>query len=121
MPACPSLADDVYVSVVGGLQVRDPGADLPVAIALASSLLDRGVGAVAAWGEVGLTGEVRAVAHGEHRAAEAKRLGIDTGHRAPRQRPTIASRPCSPSRCGSMPSGLAESVGLRGEPARRNR
>lgn len=72
-------AHDVYVSVVGGLKVRDPGADLPVAVALASSLLDRGVGSVAAWGEVGLTGEVRAVAHGEHRAAEAKRLGIDTG------------------------------------------
>ena len=70
-------AHDVYVSVVGGLKVRDPGADLPVAVALASSLLDRRVGSVAAWGEVGLTGEVRAVTHGDHRAAEAKRLGID--------------------------------------------
>jgi len=78
---------DVYVSVVGGLRLRDPGADLPVAIALASSLLDRTVGAVAAWGEVGLTGEIRPVAHGEHRHAEAKRLGVasaigprDNGH-----------------------------------------
>ena len=72
-----SFADrDVYVSVVGGLRLRDPGADLPVALALASSLLGRGIGSVAAWGEVGLTGELRAVAHGEHRAAEAKRLGI---------------------------------------------
>ena len=69
---------DVYVSVVGGLRLRDPGADLPVALALASSLLGRGIGEVAAWGEVGLTGELRAVAHGEHRAAEAKRLGIGT-------------------------------------------
>jgi DNA repair protein RadA/Sms len=69
---------DVYVSVVGGLRLRDPGADLPVAIALASSLLDHNVGAVAAWGEVGLTGEIRPVAHGEHRAAEAKRLGLHT-------------------------------------------
>ena len=68
---------DVYVSVVGGLRLRDPGADLPVAIALASSLLDRSVGPVAAWGEVGLTGEIRPVAHGEHRASEAKRLGIE--------------------------------------------
>ena len=68
---------DVYVSVVGGLRVRDPGADLPVALALASSLLGRSIGAVAAWGEVGLTGEVRPVAHGEHRLSEAKRLGID--------------------------------------------
>jgi DNA repair protein RadA/Sms len=69
---------DVYVSVVGGLRVRDPGADLPVAIALASSLLGEPTGSVAAWGEVGLTGEVRAVAHGDHRASEAKRLGLTT-------------------------------------------
>ena len=69
---------DVYVSVVGGLRLRDPGADLPVALALASSLLGRGIGPVAAWGEVGLTGELRAVTHGDHRAAEAMRLGIDT-------------------------------------------
>ncbi len=70
-------AHDVYVSVVGGLRLRDPGADLPVAIALASSLLDRSIGAVAAWGEVGLTGEIRPVPHGEHRASEAKRLGVE--------------------------------------------
>ena len=68
---------DVYVSVVGGIKLRDPGADLPVALALASSLLGKPVGSLAAWGEVGLTGEVRAVAHGEHRAAEAKRLGLE--------------------------------------------
>jgi len=67
---------DVYVSVVGGLQVRDPGADLPVAIALVSSLLGKPLGPVAAWGEVGLTGEVRAVAYGDRRAAEAARLGV---------------------------------------------
>jgi DNA repair protein RadA/Sms len=67
---------DVYVSVVGGIRLHDPGADLPVAIALASSLLGRPVGAIAAWGEVGLTGEVRAVAHADHRQAEAKRLGL---------------------------------------------
>jgi DNA repair protein RadA/Sms len=69
---------DVYVSVVGGLRVRDPGADLPIAIALASSVLGRPTGSLAAWGEVGLTGEVRAVAHGDHRASEAKRLGMKT-------------------------------------------
>jgi DNA repair protein RadA/Sms len=70
-------ARDVYVSVVGGLQVRDPGADLPVAIALASSLLGQPLPATAAWGEVGLTGEVRAVAYGERRAAEVARLGVE--------------------------------------------
>ncbi len=67
---------DVYVSAVGGVRVREPAADLPIALALASSLLDRPLGAVAAWGEVGLTGEVRPVAHASRRADEAVRLGI---------------------------------------------
>ena len=56
--------------------MRDPGADLPVAIALVSSLLGKALGPTAAWGEVGLTGEVRAVAYGDRRAAEAARLGV---------------------------------------------
>jgi DNA repair protein RadA/Sms len=68
---------DVYVSVVGGVRVREPGADLPVALALASSLLDRAMGPVAAWGEVGLTGEVRPVRDGDRRHDEAARLRID--------------------------------------------
>ena len=67
---------DVYVSVVGGLRVRDPGADLPVAIAAASSLLDLPVPPTAVWGEVGLTGEVRVVAHSDRRLAEVGRLGL---------------------------------------------
>lgn len=67
---------DIYVSVVGGLRLRDPGGDLPVALALASSLLGQSTGPLAAWGEVGLTGELRAVSHSDHRTAEAKRLGL---------------------------------------------
>ncbi len=69
---------DVYVNVVGGLRLQDPGGDLPVAIALVSSLLDKGLGPTAAWGEIGLTGEVRPVAHARRRAEEAARLGIGT-------------------------------------------
>jgi DNA repair protein RadA/Sms len=68
---------DVYVNVVGGVRIREPGADLPIAVALVSSLLDHAVGPAAAWGEVGLTGEVRAVAHHDRRAAEVRRLGIE--------------------------------------------
>ncbi len=68
---------DVYVSVVGGIRLREPGADLPVALALVSSLLDRPTGPLAAWGEVGLTGEVRSVAHYDRRAEEVARLGIE--------------------------------------------
>lgn len=68
---------EVYVSAVGGIRLREPASDLPVAIALASSLLDMPVGPLAAWGEVGLTGEVRPVAHREQRLAEVARLGIE--------------------------------------------
>ena len=71
-------AHDVYVSIVGGLRLKDPGADLPIAFAIASSLLDRPAGSVAAWGEVGLTGEIRPVAHAARRRSEAERLGVGT-------------------------------------------
>jgi DNA repair protein RadA/Sms len=64
---------DVYVNVTGGLRIREPGADLPVALALMSSLNDRPLGRTAAWGEVGLTGEVRAAWGTEHRREEAAR------------------------------------------------
>jgi DNA repair protein RadA/Sms len=67
---------DVYVNVVGGLTLRDPAADLPAALAIASALVDRPLGGVAAFGEVGLTGEVRAVAHRERRRGEAERFGL---------------------------------------------
>ncbi len=69
---------EVYVGVVGGVRVREPAGDLAVALALASSLLDRPLGAVAAWGEVGLTGEVRPASHDSRRREEAGRLGIPT-------------------------------------------
>ncbi len=74
-----SFADqEVYVNVVGGLRLTEPATDLPVALALASSRLDRPLGPLAAWGEVGLTGELRAVAHETRRVEEAARLGIPT-------------------------------------------
>lgn len=69
---------EVYVNVVGGLKLTEPATDLPVALALASSRLDRPLGPLAAWGEVGLTGELRAVAHETRRVEEAARLGIPT-------------------------------------------
>ena len=69
---------DIIVNVAGGLHVREPAADLAVALAIASSLLDRPVEAsLAAAGEVGLAGELRAVPQVERRAAEAVRLGFE--------------------------------------------
>ncbi len=67
---------DVYVNVTAGLRIREPAADLPVALALVSSLLDVPLGRLAAWGEVGLTGEVRAVSASDHRQEEATRAGL---------------------------------------------
>lgn len=67
---------DVYVNVTGGLRLREPAADLPVALALVSSLQDMPVGRMAAWGEVGLTGEVRSVSAADHRREEAARAGL---------------------------------------------
>jgi DNA repair protein RadA/Sms len=70
---------DVYANLAGGLSVAEPGLDLPVALALASSLRDRPVlaGAVAI-GEVGLLGELRTVAGLERRLREGARLGFGT-------------------------------------------
>ena len=65
---------DVHVNVVGGLRLRDPALDLPVALAIVSSVTDRPLPLTAAWGEVGLTGEVRVTAHADRRAAEAGRF-----------------------------------------------
>lgn len=68
---------DVYANLAGGITVADPGLDLPLAIALASTLRDRPVrpGTVA-FGEVGLLGELRAVGGTERRLREALRLGF---------------------------------------------
>lgn len=70
---------DVYANLAGGLSVGEPGLDLPIALALASSLRDRPVGgSVVAIGEVGLLGELRAVSGLERRLREAARSGFRT-------------------------------------------
>ncbi len=70
---------DVFANVVGGLVIDEPAWDLPVAIALASSLRDVKLPAsLVAFGEVGLTGEVRPVTFGEERIREAAKLGFTT-------------------------------------------
>jgi len=71
------LSRDVYVNAVGGVRIREPGADLALALALASSRLDLALPAdAAACGEVGLGGEIRRVARLDARVAEAARLGF---------------------------------------------
>jgi DNA repair protein RadA/Sms len=68
---------DVFVNVVGGLEITETACDLPVAMALASSLQDRIVpNSLVSFGELGLTGEVRPVAYGEERLREAHKQGF---------------------------------------------
>jgi DNA repair protein RadA/Sms len=70
---------DVYANLAGGLDLADPGLDLPLALALASSLRDRPVATdTIAIGEVGLLGELRPVPGLERRLREAARLGFRT-------------------------------------------
>lgn len=68
---------DVYVSIAGGVRVSEPAVDLPLALALASSRADRAVPADSvAFGEIGLTGDVRGVPHAAARLREASRMGF---------------------------------------------
>lgn len=70
---------DVYINIIGGLRLDETACDLPVCLAMASSLLDLPVGEkTLAIGEVGLGGEIRSVPHLETRLREAQRVGFDT-------------------------------------------
>ena len=69
---------DAYINVVNGLELDEPGADLAAVLAIASSYTDRIISdKTAAIGEVGLTGEIRAVSGMEQRLSEVKRLGFE--------------------------------------------
>lgn len=71
------LTKDVFVSVVGGIRLSEPAADLAVALAIASAEKDKSLDPkLVAIGELGLAGEIRRVAHLPKRLAEAKRLGL---------------------------------------------
>jgi len=68
---------DIYVNVAGGLKISEPAADLPVALAIVSAVLDKPLrDGVCVFGEVGLLGELRPVGNSKSRVVEAKRLGF---------------------------------------------
>jgi DNA repair protein RadA/Sms len=73
-----AMADqDVFLNVVGGVRVTEPAADLPVLLAVLSSFRDRPLpGDLAAFGEVGLSGEIRPVPSGQERLREAAKHGF---------------------------------------------
>jgi DNA repair protein RadA/Sms len=67
---------EVYVNVVGGWRLDEPGCDLAVALAVASSATNVPLGRLAAWGEIGLAGEVRAIPMQARRVEELDRMGV---------------------------------------------
>ena len=68
---------DVFVNVIGGLQIKEPAADLAIAVSIASGVKDRPIHADMAFvGEIGLSGEIRAVSQLESRLKEAVKLGF---------------------------------------------
>jgi len=70
---------DVYVSTVGGIRVTEPGADLAIALAIASAYKDKAFAVtMAAVGEISLAGEIRPASNAKQRTAEARRLGFST-------------------------------------------
>jgi DNA repair protein RadA/Sms len=95
---------DVFVNVAGGVRVDEPGADLAVALAVASAVRGVPLGGdspkpVACFGEVGLTGELRSVAHADRRLAEARKFGLD---------PVIAPGDHTPTLRAAIRAGLPQ-------------
>jgi DNA repair protein RadA/Sms len=97
---------DVFVNVVGGVRIDEPGADLAVALAVASAA--RGVpttpSPLACFGEIGLTGELRSVAHPDRRDAEAAKFGLQMA--------------VSPATAGTLREAVRTALGSRERTAR---
>jgi DNA repair protein RadA/Sms len=72
-------ACDAYVNIAGGIRMNEPALDLGIVLAIISSMKDQPIDEkTIAFGEVGLSGEVRSVSMAEQRVREAKKLGFDT-------------------------------------------
>jgi DNA repair protein RadA/Sms len=97
---------DVFVSVAGGVRIDEPGADLAVALAVASAArgvpLGSGERPLAAFGEIGLTGELRHAAHPDRRLSEAAKFGLSAVLHPGSDLPDLAS---------ALRAGLDRSVG----------
>jgi DNA repair protein RadA/Sms len=95
---------DVFVNVIGGLRIGEPAADLAIAVAIASSMRDLPVAPDLAFvGEVGLSGELRAVGQLGARLNEAAKLGF---------RRCLVPKSIRKARVESQPAGL-EIIGAR--------
>ena len=79
-------AKDVYLNIAGGLKITEPACDMAVAMALVSALTQQPVPAdMVVFGEVGLSGEIRAVSQSDLRLKEAEKLGFKTALIPPRR------------------------------------
>ncbi len=88
---------EVYLNIAGGLRIGEPALDLAAALALVSALSDRPIPAdLVAFGEIGLSGEIRLVAQAESRLREAAKLGF--------RRALIPERPASAATGGKRPA-----------------
>jgi DNA repair protein RadA/Sms len=106
------IKQDVYTSVAGGVRVSEPGADLAIALAIASARSDRPVASdTVVIGEVGLGGEVRQVPQGPRRLQEALRLGF-------RRAVVPVSTPDVPGMLLARVSTLSEALVATGSHAR---
>jgi DNA repair protein RadA/Sms len=95
---------DIFVNVVGGMQIDEPAADLPMAVAIASSFRNRPVAAdLAMMGEIGLSGELRSVGQLPRRLHEAAKLGFKRA---------LAPRSVILGKGDPLPSGI-EVLGVR--------
>jgi DNA repair protein RadA/Sms len=106
---------DVFVNVAGGVRIDEPGADLAVALAVASAqwgtpLRDARGKPLACFGEVGLTGELRWVGHAERRLAEAQKFGLE-----PVLAPPGASGAGAPETASTLRAALRLARGRGGE------
>ncbi len=95
-------ASDVFVNVVGGVRIDEPGADLAVALAVASAAKGTALASaqgnpLACFGELGLTGELRSVGHAERRLAEAAKFGLE---------PVL-----EPGRCRTLREAVQQALG----------
>ena len=103
---------DVFVNLVGGLEVTETACDLPVALALASSLADKPIAqSLVAFGEIGLTGELRPVAYGEERLREAAKQGFTTALIPKDNAPRVAHRRAAGARVDASRRSAASRAG----------
>ena len=103
--------NDVYLNVAGGLRVSEPAADLAVAAALLSSASDIPVSAeMVVFGEIGLSGEIRAVGQAETRLKEAAKLGFSKALLPSMSRPGAKGRAAPPGPISAQSIGHVQDL-----------